>query len=77
MSAINNNPDSLQIGVPSSLGNVVGMADVVSGERTLPTDITSRCHGKPPINADSKARIIAEALPYVKLPNTEGNAPLV
>ena len=67
MSAINNNPDPLEIGIPSSLGNVVRMADIVSKERTLPTDITTRSHSKPPIKANSKTQIIAEALPGVKL----------
>ena len=65
MGSINNDADSLEIRIPSSLGNVVGMADIVSKQRALPTNITTRCHSKPPIKLKNK--MVAEALPGVKL----------
>ena len=63
--SIEDNANSLQIGIPPSFRDVMGMADIVSKQRALPTNITTRCHSKPPIKLKNK--MVAEALPGVKL----------
>lgn len=44
MSSINDHSDPLQIGVPSSLCDVMGMTDIISKQRTLSAKITACYH---------------------------------
>ena len=66
VSAVENDAHSLQIRVPSSFGDVVGMTDVVSKDGALPTDITACCHLAPPMSANSKTESIPDAAWRVK-----------
>jgi hypothetical protein len=56
VSAVENDTYSLQIRVPSSFGDVVGMTDVVSKDGALATDITACCHRTPPISLTQKRK---------------------
>src|SRR6187455_3858516 len=44
MGSVDDCPDSLKIGVPSPLGDVMSMAHVVSKQGTFSTNITACCH---------------------------------
>jgi hypothetical protein len=44
MGSVDNGPNSLKIGVPPPLRDVMSMADVVAKQWTLPTNITACCH---------------------------------
>jgi hypothetical protein len=44
MSSVDDCPDSLKIGVPSPLGDVMSMAHVVAKQGTFTTNITACCH---------------------------------
>lgn len=44
MGSVDDSPNSLKIGVPTPLGNVVGMAHIVSKQGALPANITACCH---------------------------------
>jgi len=44
MSSVDDGPDSLKIGVPSPLGDVMSMAHVVSKQGTFSANITACCH---------------------------------
>ena len=48
--AINDGTDALQIGQPPPLGEVVGMAYVVSITRFLAANFTNSCHCLSPVN---------------------------
>jgi hypothetical protein len=43
--AVDDDPNSLKIGIPPSLRDVVSMAHVVAKQGTLSADITACCHG--------------------------------
>src|SRR5436309_9263322 len=58
--SIEDNANSLQIGIPPSFRDVMGMADIVSKDRAFATDITAGCHHTPPLSASSKTESIAE-----------------
>jgi hypothetical protein len=40
----NRNPDALQIGQPPSSGFIMGVTDIISGDRSLATYFTLLCH---------------------------------
>ena len=44
MGSVDDGPDSLKIGVPSPLGDVMSMAHVVAKQGTFTTNITACCH---------------------------------
>ena len=44
MGSVDDGPDSLKIGVPSPLGDVMSMAHVVSKQGTFSANITACCH---------------------------------
>jgi hypothetical protein len=44
MGSVDDCPDSLKIGVPSPLGDVMSMAHVVAKQGTFPANITACCH---------------------------------
>jgi len=44
MGSVDDGPDSLKIGVPSPLGDVMSMAHGVSKQGTFSTNITACCH---------------------------------
>jgi hypothetical protein len=44
MGSVDDCPDSLKIGVPSPLGDVMSMAHVVSKQGTFSANITACCH---------------------------------
>ena len=44
MGSVDDGPDSLKIGVPSPLGDVMSMAHVVAKQGTFSTNITACCH---------------------------------
>jgi len=44
MGSVDDSPDSLKIGVPSPLGDVMSMAHVVSKQGTFSANITACCH---------------------------------
>jgi hypothetical protein len=64
--SIEDNANSLQIGIPSSFRDVMGMADIVSKDRAFATDITACCHRTPPISASSKTGSIPDGARRVK-----------
>jgi len=64
--SIKNNANSLQIGIPSSFRDVMGMADIVSKERAFATNIAACCHRTPPISDNSKGESIPDAAYHVK-----------
>jgi hypothetical protein len=41
---VDNGPNSLKIGVPATLGNVMGVADIIAKKRPFAADITTCCH---------------------------------
>lgn len=44
MGSVDDGPDSLKIGVPPPLGDVMSMAHVVAKQGTFPANITACCH---------------------------------
>ena len=52
-SAFNNDPDTLHIGRPDPMAFAVGMADIVSVQRTLLANLTKLTHGNPPPYGES------------------------
>ena len=66
MGSVDDGPDSLKIGVPSPLGDVMSMAHVVAKQGTFSANITACCHHTPPINPSSKPQIIANGVRCVK-----------
>jgi hypothetical protein len=44
MGSIDDGPNSLKIGIPPPLGDVMSVTDVVAKQRTFPANITARCH---------------------------------
>jgi len=67
MGSIDDGPDSLKIGVPSSLGDVMSMAHVVSKQGTFSANITACCHDDL-LRASKKHRTIANSGPWRQKP---------
>ena len=61
MGSVDDQPDSLKIRVPTPLGYIVRMADIVAECRTLATNLTSSCHGSL-LSNNKKHRTIADSM---------------
>lgn len=46
MGAVDDSPNSLQIGIPAPLGYIMSVADIVAKKRAFPADVTTRCHNR-------------------------------
>lgn len=44
MGSVDHNPNSLQIGVPASLGDIMSVTDVISEKRPFTTDFAASRH---------------------------------
>ena len=71
-SSVNHSPHPMQVGVPSSLGCVVGVADVIPEHRAFSTEFTSGSHHEASFKPGCESERIAEGIPRVKCDQPAG-----
>jgi len=64
MGSVNDSPNSLEIGVPPPLRDVMSMAHVVTKQGTFSANITACCHDDLLEGTSQKRRTIANSSPW-------------